>query len=113
MEANYKNMGKWELEKAVFLQNVAVGLGMDLSGYGTVDVNPNSGYTYLWLEDYPFCLFMPISCELVVDYVSAMWSNPEDGEEHEFNLDKNTTLSDLEAWVKELELGNREEQSLI
>lgn len=47
METNYNKMCKWELEKAIFLQKTAVDLGMDLTGYGEVAVNKNSGYTYL------------------------------------------------------------------
>ncbi len=102
METNYKNMVKWELEKAVYLQKIAVDLGMDLTGYGEVSVNPNSGYTYLWLEDYSFALYMPINCDLVKTDVVALWTNPEDGEEIEFDLKDETTLNDLIDWAEEL-----------
>ena len=99
MNVNYDKMGKWELEKAIFLQSVAVKLGMDVSGYGEVSVNPNSGYTYIWLEDYPFSLYMPISCDLNIDDVYCLWSNPEDGEEIEKELTEETTLEDLYGFV--------------
>ena len=102
MNVNYEKMGKWELEKAIFLQSVAVKLGMDVSGYGEVAVNPNSGYTYLWLEDYNFCLYMPINCDLVKSDVLAMWTSPEDGTEEEKSLEDGTTLNDLEEWAEEL-----------
>ena len=102
MKTNYENMGKWELEKAVFLQKIAVDLGMDLTGYGEVSVNPNSGYTYLWLEDYSFTLYMPINCELVKTDVVALWSNPNDGEEIEMELEADTRLSDIEDWAQDL-----------
>ena len=105
MNTNYDKMGKWEVEKAVFLQKTAIDLGMDISGYGEMGVNPNSGYTYLWLEDYPFTLYMPISCELVKTDVYALWSNPEDGEEIEMSLESNTRLVDIEEWVEKCEKG--------
>ncbi len=57
METNYKDMCKWEMEKGIFLQKIAVDLGMDLTGYGFVESNKNSGYTYLWLEDYQFTVY--------------------------------------------------------
>lgn len=102
MKTNYENMCKWEIEKAIFLQKTAVDLGMDLTGYGEVAVNQNSGYTYLWLEDYSFTLYMPINCDLLKTDVWALWTNPEDGEEHETNLISDTTLNDLEQWAEKL-----------
>lgn len=103
MTTNYEKMCKWELEKAVFLQKIAVDLDMNLTGYGEVSVNPNSGFTYLWLEDYPFCLYMPINCDLIKTDVCAIWVNMENGDEEEFDLEGDTTLSDLEEWVNDLE----------
>ena len=102
MEINNKNMCAWELEKAGYLITVAGKIGMDVSGYGSLDVNPNSGYTYLWLEDYGFTLYMPISCELQESDVYAIWSNPNDGEETEKSLDEFNGLSEIEDWVQEL-----------
>lgn len=102
METNYTGMCKWEMEKAIYLQSIAVKLGMDLTGYGEVSVNPNSGYTYLWLEDYQFTLYMPISCELKKTHVYALWTNPEDGEEVEMRLGNCTTLTMLEEWAEKL-----------
>lgn len=102
MNTNYEKMCKWEIEKAIFLQSIAVQLGMNISGYGEIGVNPNSGYTYLWLEDYNFTLYMPISCELEKTEVSALWSNPKDGHEHEFDLKEDTTLNDLTEWADSL-----------
>lgn len=103
MTPNYEKMCKWEIEKAVFLQSISVDLGMNIADYGKCAINPNSGYTYLWLEDYPFTLYMPISCELKKTDIYALWSNPEDGEEFEIKLEKNTTLNDLYYWVEKLE----------
>lgn len=103
MNTNYDKMGKWEIEKAIFLQKTAVDLGMDVSGYGEIGVNPNSGYTYLWLEDYQFTLYMPINCELVKSDVWAIWTNLDNGDEEEMSLDDKTTLSDINQWVDDLQ----------
>ena len=103
MKVNSKNIGSWELQKAGFLISEAGRLGMDVSGYGTADVNQNSGYTYLWLEDYSFCLYMPINCKLVKTDIWAIWSDPEDGEEHEMQLEAGTRLSDIEDWAEGLQ----------
>ena len=52
MEINFEKMNSWETEKALYLCKVAKStLDWDLSGFGMCDVNPNSGYTYIWLED--------------------------------------------------------------
>lgn len=103
MTVNYEKMVKWEMEKAIFLQKIAVDLGMDVTGYGEVAVNPNSGYTYLWLEEYQFTLYMPISYELKKSDVTALWTNPENGEEIEMDLTARTTLSQLENWAESLD----------
>lgn len=101
MTTNYDNMCKWELEKAIFLQKIAVDLGMDLTGYGEVAVNKSSGYVYLWLEDYSFTLYMPIACKLVKTDVYALWTSPEDGE-FEVQLNNNSTLNSIELWAQKL-----------
>ena len=96
------DMCSWEQKKALYLIKIAEDLGMNTEGYGELAVNENSGYTYLWLEDYPFTLYLPIDCELTKNDVYAIWTNFEDGEEIEINLyDK--TLSELYSWVEELE----------
>ena len=104
-------MGSWEIQKGGFLISEAGKLGMDVSGYGMVEVNPNSGYTYLWLEDYPFTLYMPISCRLDKRDIYALWSNPEIGNESTMELRFNTSLKDLESWARGLEDGSIEEDN--
>ena len=99
---NMNTMGEWEQEKAMYLIRCAHDLGMDTSTYGELAVNPNSGYTYLWLEDYPFTLHMPINCELKKEDVWAMWTNPDNGDEEEITLSDHS-LNDLYEWVKDLE----------
>jgi hypothetical protein len=99
MEINNKNLGNKQLRKIALLMTKASDLGMNLSSYGFADENQNSGYTYLWLEDYPFTLFMASNSE----EVWACWSNPEDGEETVTNVIDEMTLDNLYDWVADLE----------
>jgi len=105
MEFKLNNMCDWEKKKAIFLMGLAGDLGISLgdSSYGEVAINDNSGYTYLWSEDYNFSLYMSINCELQKSDVVALWTNSEDGEERELNLTENTTLEDLEKWAEKQE----------
>ena len=75
----------------------AADLGMDVSGFGMADENQNSGNVYLWLEDYPFTLYIGLGS----DTIYALWSNPNDGEEIETETE-GKTLSDLEDWAQSL-----------
>jgi len=102
MNVDFEKFGTWEQDKACYLMRVAKDLGMDLGGYGECSVNLNSGNTYIWLEDYPFTLYMPISCELEKADIWVLWTDPEDGEETEITLDEQS-LDDLYKWVKGLE----------
>lgn len=106
MEINFKNLGSWETEKALYLCKVAKStLDWDLTDYGTCDVNPNSGYTYLWLESQPVCLYMEINCKLSESDIWVMWTNPENGEEVEESLDKFESMIEIYKWVEDLEKG--------
>lgn len=105
MKYNFEQMTDWELDKANFLIQTARQLGMSLQSYGEVSVNPNSGYTYLWSEIYPFTLFMPISCELKREDVYVIWT-AEDGEEIEESLFHFEDLESIEDWV--IKLNNEE-----
>ena len=104
MEYKLNDLCNWERKKAVFLMQVADKLGLKYAdSYGEVAVNPNSGFTYLWSEDYNFSLYMPINCELVKSDIIALWTNSYNGEEQEFDLTEETTLKDLEDWTEEQE----------
>ena len=102
MTTNYEKMGSWEIEKASYLILKATELGMDLSSYGEVAVNQNSGYTYLWLEDYDFTLYMPINCELQRKDVYVMYTDFETGEETEESLDNFRTIEDIYEFINTL-----------
>jgi len=92
----------WERQKAMYLIQIAEDLGIDIDGYGEVGVNPNSGYTYLWLEDYEFVLYMEINCDLKRKDVYVMWTNMQNGDEVEERLSKFDDLDDIYKWCKAL-----------
>ena len=97
MEITNKKLTNDELRKAGLLIVKASELGIDCSGYGQLDVNYNSGNVYLWLEDYPFTLFIG----LWSDHVYVLWSNPENGEEVETAAGVHT-LESLLDWCEQL-----------
>ena len=101
MEYKLDDMCDWERQKAIFLMSEAEKLGYSLKDYGEVAVNSNSGYTYIWSENYNFSLYMPINCELKKSDIVALWTNSDNGEEIEFNLNEDTTLKDIEDWAEE------------
>ena len=103
MDCKFESMMDWERKKAVFLMGVAEDLGINTSSYGEIAVNKNSGYTYLWNEDYNFSLYMPINCELQKSDIIALWTNHINGEEKELDLNENTTLKNIEEWTEEQE----------
>lgn len=109
MEFKLNDMCDWERKKAVFLMGIAQDLGINLSSYGEVAVNKNSGYTYLWSEDYNFSLYMPISCDLIKSDIFALWTNQINGNEEEMQLTAETTLKDIEEWADSQEKGIKED----
>jgi hypothetical protein len=103
MKTHFETMTNWECEKGVYLLQIARILQMDITSYGELSVNSNSGYTYLWLEDYPFSLYMPINCDIKRDDVYVLWTNYDNGEEIEESLKQFNDLEDIYEWVKSLE----------
>jgi len=99
MKANFEKMTKWELEKAMYILVQAKELGMDMACYGELDVNPNSGYTYLWLEDYDFSLFMPINCDLKRKDVYMLYTDFETGEETKESLEHFENIEDIYEFI--------------
>lgn len=97
------NMCEWERKKAIYLLFIADEIGFDYSsGSGSIGVNNSSGYTYLWSENYSFCLFMPISCELEKTDVCALWTNPDTGYEIEIELEYHDNCKTLIEWAETL-----------
>ncbi len=103
MTVTYENLVSWEQEKAVYLQKIAIELGMDLDGQGEIGVNRYSGYTYLWLEDYSFVLYLSIACELKRRDVWVLTTDNATGEEFEEELIAiGTSVDELESWANEV-----------
>lgn len=102
MELKLEEMCKWEREKAIYLMGVAEDLGLDTSGYGELAVNQNLGNTYLWLEDSPVTLYLPITCELTKSDVQCSVYCPECGQDVDIDLGENS-LKDLEEWANDPE----------
>ena len=92
------NLGNNAMRKIGLLITKASDLGMYVSGYGFADENQNSGYVYLWLEDYQFTLFIRPCRD---DAIEALWSDPYDGEEHEIDVG-NMSLAKLTEWCEDL-----------
>ena len=95
MNINTENMCSNEIRKIGLLLNEASRLGMDLGGYGETGVNQSNGNVYLWLEDYPFALFI----DLGSDDIQACWTDSNNGNE-EFTETLNMSLNDLYQWVE-------------
>lgn len=96
MEIN-QNLCSNALRKVALLITKASDLGMDISGYGEAGENQNSGNVYLWLEDYPFTLYIGLGS----DTIYANWSSPIDGSEEDIDIEA-MPLFDVEAWANDL-----------
>lgn len=92
-----QNLCSNALRKSALLITKASDLGMDISGYGEIGENTNSGNVYLWLEDYPFTLFIGLGS----DTIYANWSNPDNGEEEDIDIEA-MPLFDIESWANDL-----------
>ena len=105
MEYKLNDMCDWERQKAIFLMSEAEKLDIKLNNnsYGEIAVNQNSGYVYLWIEDYNFSLYMPINCELVKTDISALWSCPECGQDEETSLKEEDSLKDIEERIEDIQ----------
>ena len=106
MEINTKGMVNNELRKAALLIAKACDMNMDLTSYGEVGVNEYSGNVFLWVEDYPFTLYIPIGER---NTIYALWTNTENGDEistptHGKNLDR------LMKWCDSLDRQNLRDQ---
>ena len=92
-----QNLCSNALRKVALLITKASDLGMDISGHGEAAENNNSGNVYLWLEDYPFTLYIGLGG---VD-IYALWSSFEDGREEEIKT-TGETLTSLIKWAEAL-----------
>jgi hypothetical protein len=92
-----KDLCSNELRKAAILITKASQLGMTLNSYGNIGVNQNNGNVYMWLEEYPFSLFI----DLGDDTIQACWSSFESGCEEIIDVNSQT-LYELEQWCENL-----------
>ena len=83
------------IRKVALLITKASELGMDISTYGEAAENQSNGNVYLWLENYPFTLYI----DLGSDDVQACWTNYDNGDEEFIDVDS-MTLYQLEEWCK-------------
>jgi hypothetical protein len=91
-----------ELRKVAILVTKAVGIGMNPGSYGEAGVNGSNGNVYVWLEDYPFSLFIDLSGD---DRIQACWN----GENSEGIIDAtDMSLHDLETWACDLACAENE-----
>ncbi len=101
MEAIYNNMGTWEQRKALYLQQTALDLGIELDESIEIGVNQSTGYVYLFSYDLPYVLYMPINCNLTKEDVWVMSTDFETGKEYERTLGDATTF-DLDSWSEKM-----------
>jgi len=83
--------------KVALLITKASDLGMDISGYGYADENPSSGAVYLYLEAYPFTLFI----DLGSDEIKAQWVDPSSDDEEIISAE-GESLYALQEWADDL-----------
>lgn len=107
---NLNTMNAWEREKAFYLLKTAEDLEMDTQGYGRLGLNTGTGNVYLWLEDYNFTLFLPITCNLTLKHIKVLYSCPVNGKVHQAILGSNKLIN-LEKWVQRwAEKSNKKQQ---
>ena len=75
-------------------------LDMDLACYGVADENTSSGNVYLWLEDYPFTLYIGLGS----DTIYAVWTNSDNGDESIIEVEPTMGLDYLYQWCDGLEV---------
>jgi hypothetical protein len=92
-----KDLCSNELRKSALLITEASRLGMTLNSYGNIGVNQNNGNVYMWLEEYPFSLFI----DLGDDTIQACWSSFESGCEEIIDVN-GQSLHELEQWCENL-----------
>jgi hypothetical protein len=90
--------------KVGLLIKKACELDMNIMSFGEAGENPHSGNVYLWLEDYPFTLFI----DLGSDDIQACWNSAMTDREEIIEVGKKC-LFELESWAYKLE--NEDQQT--
>lgn len=91
--------------KAALLITKASDLGMDLYSYGEVGENQSNGNVYIWLEDYPFSLYI----DLGSDTIKACWNSTMTDSEEIVEVGKQC-LFELQSWAYKLEEAEQERE---
>jgi hypothetical protein len=104
MEINQNLCGNAKRKVGILIKK-ACELDMNIMGYGEAGENPHSGNVYLWLEDYPFCLFI----DLGSDDIQACWNSAMTDKEETIEVQE-MTLEELEAWAYKLENEDQERE---
>jgi hypothetical protein len=99
MKLDFSRIKGTDLNKALQLIKTAQDLKMELECYGEVATNSRTGNVYLWLEDYPFVLFIGPSDNIV----RVLWTDTYTDEEVEECLDTFSDLDELYYWIEKLE----------
>lgn len=89
-----QGLGGNELRKVALLITKATALGMDISGYGYAGVNNLSGAVFIFLEDYPFTLFI----DLGSDEIKACWTDPNSDQEEIISAEEESLYA-LTEWA--------------
>lgn len=100
MEINTENMVNNQFRKAGLLITKACDMNMDLTSYGEVGVNEHNGNVYLWVEDYPFTLYIPNGER---NTIYALWTNTNNGDEIETLASHGKNLDRLLKWCTALD----------
>jgi hypothetical protein len=107
MQFNTDKMCANEIRKGALLITKASDIDMDMGCYGEVAVNPHSGNVYLWLEEYPFSLFIGLGGS---DRIMACWNSGYTDKEEIIDA-HDATLHDLETWAENLNQIDEEENA--
>ena len=97
-----QNLCSNALRKVALLITKASELGMDISGYGEAAENQNFGNVYLWLEDYPFTLYIDLGSDKVYANWSSSLNDHEESMDTAFVTKGLISLADLTKWANDL-----------
>jgi hypothetical protein len=93
--------------KVGLLIKKACELDMNIMSFGEAGENQSNGNVYLWLEDYPFSLYI----DLGSDDIKACWSSAIDGEEEIIEVGKKC-LFELQSWAYKLEESDQQKEGV-
>ncbi len=100
MIIDHEDFTSWEQERIIYLQEIAIELGIIPDDADEIAVNRISGNTYLLLENYSFALYLSMTCELIEDDVWILYQNQNTSEGCEDTLTSiGANLLSIEQWI--------------